>query len=142
MRAETQIYLAKSRALLALLQVTDKEHQRFLFTRVEFNPDGSPAGDATVFEAPYPSGLLAKGEDFADATVAQGSGALYAAITTSKGRVLFVEPGQAPQYIVSIPLDTIGQAGLYPVSGGLYLVYPTDTLGMQLQMIKEPLVFP
>jgi hypothetical protein len=142
LRADTQLVVAKMRAVVALLRSGEGPDQRLVFTRTPLADDGSPAADTTVVEVGFAAGLLQAGEWLAAATVGQGAGQPYGTVTTSKGRLLFVEPGQTPREVVTVPEEAIGLADLLPASGGLFLVHPTDTRGMRHTVVKEPLARP
>jgi hypothetical protein len=138
LRADTQLVVAKARAVLALLRVGEAEEQRLVFVRVPLADDGSPASEASFVDAPFPRGLLGQDEQIAAAVIAQGAGRLHAAVTTSRGRVLYLTPDQKPREVATVPLGTIGQADFLLAGGGVYLVHPSETRGMQHAVIEEP----
>lgn len=138
LRADTQLVVAKARAVLALLRVGEAEEQRLVFVRIALADDGSPANAPSFVDAPFPRGLLGVGEQVAAAVIAQGAGRLHAAVTTSRGRVLYLTPDQTPREIATVPAATIGQADLLLAGGGVYLVHPTEMRGMRHTVIEEP----
>jgi hypothetical protein len=142
LRADTSLVVAKMRAVLALLRAGEGERQRLIFARVGLADDGSPAGVATLAEAVFPADLLASDETLAAAVVAQGGGGLHAAVTTSRGRVLYVTPGQAARPVAEVPIEALGQADLLLAGGGVYLVHPTATQGMRHTVIQGPVARP
>ena len=142
LRADTQLVVAKMRAVLALLRVGEAERQRLVFARVGLADDGVPAGVATLADVAFPADLLASDETLAAAVVAQGGGGLHAAVTTSRGRVLYVTPGQAPRQVAEVPIEALGQADLLLAGGGVYLVHPSATQGMRHTVIQEPVAQP
>jgi len=138
LRADTQLVVAKARAVLALLRVGAAAEQRLVFVRVALSDDGCPSGEPSIVDAPFPRELLGDGEQIAAAAIAQGAGRLHAVINSSGGRVLYLTPDQTPREVATLPAGTIGQADFLLMGGGVYLVQPTATRGMRHTVIEEP----
>ena len=107
--------------------------------RVALADNGAPVGDAQLVHMQLSRDSFTTDETIAAADIVQNQTQLQVALTMSSGRILFIETGEPPREVATIPIATIGLAGLYPSGGGVYLVHPSESHGMQHTIVKEPL---